>query len=440
MRLQIEKIVYGGAGLAHEDEGAEKGRAVFVPYTLPGEAVEAQVTTQASGYSEAALLRVIESSPERVAAGCPHFGECGGCQLQHGKYAGQLRIKRDILRETLERAGVADLPEIEVHAGEPWGYRNRIRLRVATIDGEVRLGYNRRGGEEFLPVSECPIAAPLLLRAATELLRLCKADKNVERWMLAAVEVELFANADESKLLVNLFVRKQASARFVDLCERLKAVVPQLSGAGVAILAKDSAQRSRRMERPTAGVSWGATGLQYRVAGLDYWVSRGGFFQVNRYLVDEMVRVVTEGRGGRLAWDLYAGVGLFSRVLMRSFGQVVAVEGSPTAAADLAQGLKGKGGRAVNSATADFLRDAVVQRERPELIVLDPPRAGAGSEVCELLARVKAPEIVYVSCDPVTLSRDLRWMVDSGYRLEQLHMMDMFPQTFHLEAVAVLRR
>jgi 23S rRNA (uracil1939-C5)-methyltransferase len=141
-----------------------------------------------------------------------------------------------------------------------------------------------------------------------------------------------------------------------------------------------------------------------------------------------------------MAWDLYAGVGLFSRALARGFDQVVAVEGAETAALDLSRALKGKGMRAVCASTADFLRDAVVQRERPELVVMDPPRAGVGAEVCALLARLKATELVYVSCDPVTLSRDLRAMVDSGYTLVELHMIDMFPQTFHIESVAVLKR
>jgi 23S rRNA (uracil1939-C5)-methyltransferase len=161
---------------------------------------------------------------------------------------------------------------------------------------------------------------------------------------------------------------------------------------------------------------------------------------VNRSLIDTMVRVVTAGRSGDLAWDLYAGVGLFSRVLAKSFARVVAVEGSETAAADLAQASKSTGIRAVCASTADFLREAVVQRERPQLVVMDPPRAGVGAEVCALLARLKAEEMVYVSCDPVTFSRDLRAMVDSGYTLVQLHLVDMFPQTFHLETVAVLRR
>ncbi len=156
--------------------------------------------------------------------------------------------------------------------------------------------------------------------------------------------------------------------------------------------------------------SWGADGLNYSAAGEDYWVSRGGFFQINRFLVDELVRLVTAGRRGAIAWDLYAGVGLFSRALAKAFQHVVAVE---TAASDLSRSFKGPGKRAVENTTVDFLRSAVVQRERPELIVMDPPRAGVGAEVCALLERISSPEIVYVSCDPVTLARDLKALVAS---------------------------
>ena len=440
MRLQIEKVVYGGVGLGRQGEGADAGKAVFVPFTLPGEEVEAVLSADKSSYAEASLMSVIEASPERVAAGCRHFGECGGCQLQHATYRAQVQMKTDILRETLERAGLRALPEIQLHTDEPWGYRNRIRLRVEAVEGAIRLGYNRRGGNDFLPIQECPIAAPLLWRAASEVLRLAESDAVAERWMRATVEVEFFSNADESKLQMTVFLRKALSAGFNDLCRLLKASVPELVGAGVSILAKESAQKKRRDERPAIGVRWGADGLLYSAAGMDYWVSRGGFFQVNRFLVDEMVQVVTEGRHGRLAWDLYAGVGLFSRALARGFERIVAVEGDETAAADLGRALKGDGMRAMRASTVDFLRDAVVQRERPELVVMDPPRAGVGAEVCALLGRLKTKEMVYVSCDPVTLSRDLKVMVDSGYRINELHLVDMFPQTFHLETVAMLRR
>jgi 23S rRNA (uracil1939-C5)-methyltransferase len=177
--------------------------------------------------------------------------------------------------------------------------------------------------------------------------------------------------------------------------------------------------------------------LNYPVADEGYWISRGGFFQVNRFLVDELVRIVTAGRQGTIAWDLYAGVGLFSRALARVFQQVVAVEAS---ANDLARSFKGPGKRAVETTTVEFLRSAVVQRERPDLIVIDPPRAGVGAEVCALLARISSPELVYVSCDPVTLARDLKLLAAAAYNIAEIHMVDMFPQTFHLETIMILRR
>ena len=150
-----------------------------------------------------------------------------------------------------------------------------------------------------------------------------------------------------------------------------------------------------------------------------------------------LFELVADGRHGSLAWDLFAGVGLFSRALARGFQQVVAVE---AAANDLANSFKGSGKHAVQATTVEFLRGAVVQRSRPDLIVMDPPRAGVGAEVCSLLARVSAPEIVYVSCDPVTLARDLKLLVGSGYKVVELNLVDMFPQTFHLETIAVLRK
>src|SRR6185312_15170832 len=161
MQLRIEKIVYGGAGLAHQNEGEGAGKAVFVPFTLPGELVDARRKESSGGFGDTELVQVLEASGDRVKPGCAHFGECGGCHYQHAKYETQLALKTEILRETLERAGLAELPEIQVHAGEPWGYRNRIRLRVAEVEGAWRVGYLRRGSNEFLPVTMCPIAAPV---------------------------------------------------------------------------------------------------------------------------------------------------------------------------------------------------------------------------------------------------------------------------------------
>lgn len=433
MRLQIEKPVYGGAGLAHQTEGEGAGRAVFVPFTMPGEIVEAELMGEGDGFGEAALTQVVEPSPDRVAPGCVHFGECGGCQYQHANYSAQVRIKAEILRETLQRAGLDSLPEIQVHSAAPWGYRNRTQLRVAVQDGILRAGYTRRGTNEFLAIQECPILAPLLWRVAAALVQLATENSTAGGWARDVREMELFTDADEQKLQMTLFVQKDRTS-FSGFCERIKELVPELAGVGLSLLSQGT---QRRRQKPRQLQSWGTDGLNYRAAEESYWVSRNGFFQVNRFLLDELVEVVTKGRKGRLAWDLYAGVGLFSRVLAREFQQVVAVE---AAGSDLAKSFKGMGRRAVELTTVEFLRGAVVQRDRPDLIVMDPPRAGVGAEVSALLSRVSAQEMVYVSCDPVTLARDLKPMVESGYRLVELHMVDLFPQTFHLETVVVLRK
>lgn len=433
MKLSIEKVVYGGAGLAHvEHMGAATRETVFVPFTLPGEVVEADVADTRGTLKDAALRQVIAASPDRVAPQCVHFGVCGGCQYQHASYEAQLQLKQNILQETLERAGLNSLPAIQMHAAQPWEYRNRIRLRVAMVDGELRVGYLRRGSTEFLPVQMCPIAVPLLWHAAETFLQRAG---SFPQWANATQEIEFFTTGDEQKLQMSLFVSSQPAKGFSELCEALREQLPQLAGAGVQIM--ETGGRRRKALRMQPGASWGATGLNYSVADDTYWVSRGSFFQVNRAIVAQLTELVCAGRSGRLAWDLYAGVGLFSRILARQFAEVVAVE---AAKGDLETNFRGTGRRAIAATTVEFLRQAVLERDRPDLIVMDPPRAGVGSEVCALLARLKAPELVYVSCDPATLGRDLRAMVDSGYKLNQLHLVDMFPQTFHQETVAVLRR
>jgi 23S rRNA (uracil1939-C5)-methyltransferase len=434
MKLQIEKAVYGGAGLAHQTEGDGAGKTVFVPFTLPGELVETRPIEQKDAFGEASLIEVLTASKDRVPPRCAHFGQCGGCHYQHAAYSAQVQIKVAILQETLERAELTALPPIQPHTGEPWAYRNRTRLRIEELQEALRVGYNRRGSNEFLAIHECPISAPLVWRAAETLLEAAIESSETTRLLRSAVEVEFFTTSDEQKLQMTLFVLK-AQPGFTALCRRLQELLPELTGADVALLPPAAPQRRARSPRRLA--NWGEDGLHYPAAGEDYWVSRGGFFQINRFLVDELVRLVTAGRRGAIAWDLYAGVGLFSRALAKAFQRVTAVE---PAANDLSRSFKGPGKRAVESTTVDFLRSAVVQRERPELIVMDPPRAGVGVEVCALLARISSPEIVYVSCDPVTLARDLKALLAAGYKLAEIHMVDMFPQTFHLETVVILRR
>ncbi len=431
MKVTIDRWIYGGAGAGRDAAGdAAAGAVLLVPFTMPKEVIEATVPAGSSPVRNGELVKILDASPERVAARCAHFGTCGGCQYQHATYETQVRLKLGILLKIFETAGLGAVPEPQVHTGAPWEYRNRIRLRVGMADGALRVGYNRRGSYEMLPIRECPIAASLLMRAAEAMLTVVAKTTELSAWTKQIVEVELFTDRDQSQLQMTFYLKAERRSELTAFCKQMTTIVPELVGAGVIVVGD-----SGRREQP--GARWGADGIKYHAAGREYWVSRGSFFQVNRSLVDELVRIVTAGRGGALAWDLYAGVGLFSRVLIETFAAVTGVE---TVVDDLRAVLKVSGGRAVGATVAAFLRDAVLQRERPDLIVMDPPRAGLGPDVCELLGRVKAREMVYVSCDPVTLARDLSTVVDSGYTINAVHMVDLFPQTFHMETIVVLNR
>ena len=435
-QLRIERVVYGGFGLARSS-AAESGSqtASLVPFTLPGELVEAIP----SGSSDVLqLLRVLESSSERVQPGCPHFGTCGGCHLQMASYPEQLRIKEAVLRESLTRAGVSDGFDVVKHAAEPWNYRNRIRLHVTRENDVLRLGYRERASNSILPISTCPIAAPILWRAAGMILNRASDDPDMRRWLESAAEVEFFCNADMSQLQTTLLctAAKPASAQgFQNAFSRLRQDLPELAGAGALRVHPRTGQVQQEL------ASWGAAGFNYEVAGERYWVARGAFFQVNRILLPRMVELVCADQRGRVAWDLFAGVGLFARILARGFAQVTAVEANPAAARELTSSLQRLGSqhRGIAAVIVDYLREAVLQREQPELIVLDPPRAGAGVEACQLIAQIAPPQIVYVSCDPATLGRDLA-ALQSSYAIESLHLVDLFPQTYHQEAVVKLRR
>ncbi len=424
--LQVEKAVYGGDGLARTPDGT----VVFVPFALPGERVQVS-----EGLSPS--LRILEASPQRVQPRCVHFGVCGGCQYQMASEAAQLTMKSSILQETLERAGLASLPEARVWASpHVWEYRNRIRLRVRTVDGALRLGYSRRGTNEFLPVTMCPIAAPVLWDAAQALLRAADVDRSAAAWLRATAEVEILCGPDQRDLQIHLLCPGKiplAQGSLDPLGQFLTKEGVPLRSMGASRLHVPS---GRAME---VLASWGADGLTYAVSEERFWLKRGSFFQVNRFLLPQMVALVCADRRGSLAWDLYAGVGLFARGLAKRFAAVTAVEANPVALAELQRGLQRSGDTAVQDTTLAFLRRAVVQRDRPELVVLDPPRAGAGEEACERIAQLRPAEIVYVSCDPTTLARDAAVLLRRGYSVAELHMIDLFPQTYHLETVMVLR-
>jgi 23S rRNA (uracil1939-C5)-methyltransferase len=418
--VEVEKPIYGGNFLARHD-----GKAIFVPLALPGEQARIRIAENTSGYSTAELTEIMTPAPERITPRCPHFGSCGGCNYQHTDYGTQLAFKQAILRETLERAGFSAPAEIAMLAADPWAYRNRIRV---AFDAAGSPGYRGRRSHSVIPIRECPIAAPLLVsaaKAAAETLARVPAN-------LRPPEVLLFCDPTESALLATFFTAEPAQLRLDSIAKALHDRIPALQGAELAT-------GGRPGHPPRTLAQWGATALTYPAAGFEYRVDHGAFFQVNRWLIDAFVANVVHGHSGNVAWDLFAGVGLFARQLTLQFDKVVAVESATASISALAANLSGTSGEAVPTSTLEFMRQNRTG-PRPDLIVVDPPRTGLGAEIAGLLIEVAAPHLTYVSCDPATLARDLRVLLAGGYTIASVTLADLFPQTFHLETVVHLLR
>jgi 23S rRNA (uracil1939-C5)-methyltransferase len=306
---------------------------------------------------------------------------------------------------------------------------------------EFKAGYFKMGSHELLAVEQCPISSPMINRGIAALWqsgRACKVPAGVD-------EVEFFANADDSQLLVEVSAGQQSRRAVLRAwAEEFRASMPEV--IGVVIFRAPETHQHTSEKLLTAG----ADHVMYRTAQAAYRVSAGSFFQTNLFLTDELVKIATEGQSGELALDLYAGVGLFSTALC-DVRHIFSVESSQTSTADLSYNLSSNG-EAVQATTEQYLsglekarragKGAVLPHPafRPDLVVVDPPRAGLGERVARMLVTLGAPRVVYVSCDPVTLARDLVVLLANGYRLEQLHLVDLFPQTFHLETVVHLAR
>jgi 23S rRNA (uracil1939-C5)-methyltransferase len=413
-----QKLVYGGEALGHH-----QGRAVLVPFALPGERLEVEEVRTAKGVAHARPLRVIAAARERIAPPCPYFGRCGGCQYQHLGYEHQSAWKRDILRETLRRIGKIFWDgEIRVHAAQAWNYRNQAQLKISRQPGgRVALGFFEAESHRLVSVDECLILSPRLNALLSEL--------RGESWsepLAECREIELLSDDRDERAMMTLHaeVAAEKAQALADHCSR--------NLTGVECVAVESHGQKRLAGQPA---------LDYAVGKFRYRVSPGSFFQASRFLLPEFVETVTQDVAGSLALDVYAGVGLFTLPLARRFAQVVGVEGNENTAADLKANARAhhvENIRAVGESAYDFLRRFA--QSEPDLVVLDPPRAGVSKPSLELLARLRPARVHYVSCHPPTLARDLAFLTGRGFTLNSIEMFDFFPQTFHIECLARLTR
>jgi len=400
MEIEIEKLVHGGLGLGRVD-----GRVVLAPYVLPGELVEVEPVRETKSLVRGKLVKRSRSSDDRIAPSCPVFEICGGCHYQHIPYEKQLDYKRQILLETLARMGKIQWEgAVELIAAEPWGYRNRTQLRLHKEGADATIGFLEGGSHDLVGIESCPINSPVLNRSLASLIEMSK-KKRFPRFLR---EIEFFTNETDVQINVMQTERPLAKMFFEKCSEAIKGFSP-------------------------------TNALDYPVGDWTYRVGSRSFFQVNRFLIERVTQVAVAGASGGTAMDLYSGVGLFTLPLAQAFKQVTAVDASSPSTRDLSFNLERAGldAQVINTPVADYL--AGIQ-EAPDFVVADPPRAGLGAPVTEHLLRLSPSQLVLVSCDPATLARDLAALTAGGYAIQSVSLLDLFPQTFHMETIVKLTR
>ncbi len=412
-----------------------RGKVAFVPYAAPGDRVEVEVVRERRRYVQTRLVRVIEPSPLRRPARCPHFGACGGCQWQHLPYPVQVRAKDRSFRGFV-RTRLGAEPTFRDPAPSPaeWGYRNRVAWKVRWFHGRANVGYFRAGSHRLVPLQACPVARPEL-EALLEPLAAFLQGFGPARGGLPQVDLQVDGEGRLWAVVHLLVPPSPADARQLAAFFRETGVRGALVQAG-----RKHTLRSLDGDPGPMVFPLEAQGERFRLA-----VTPGGFVQanleVNRILVEEVIRLEDLYRGGT-ALDLYAGAGNFTLPLARAASRVVAVEGYPPAARDAARNAERHAmdhvevlARPVERA----LEDLIGARLRPDFALLDPPREGARPAL-EALAALAPKHVLYISCSAPALVRDLRVLVRTGYRILWIRTADMFPQTAHLESITLLER
>jgi 23S rRNA (uracil1939-C5)-methyltransferase len=404
--LTLEKLVYGGdaMGRVSDPDSEMDGLAVFVPYCMPGETVRAQITEQKRGFARAKLLGVQTTSVDRIAPLCPHFQVCGGCHYQHMPYELQLQAKQEILRDQLERIGKLENPPVRptVPSDSPWNYRNHVQFHV-NKDG--RLGFQAPRAKRVIPIEECHLPEALIN----------------DTW--PRLDLESIPGLDRVAIRIGIeddimVVLESSDPAPIELEVDMAISVVYQGPRGELVLAGDDH-------------------ILIDVFGRLFRVSAGSFFQVNACMAEAMVQHSQDHlplRSWQTLVDAYCGVGLFSAFLAPHVGRLIGIEASPSACEDFAFNLDEFDHVELYEApVADVLPQL---NFHPDIILVDPPRAGLGHSTLDGILALEPEMIAYISCDPSTLARDARRLTAGGYRLNQVTPFDLFPQTYHIESIS----
>jgi 23S rRNA (uracil1939-C5)-methyltransferase len=430
--LRIDSLAYGGDAIAR----AEDGRCVFVTGGCPGDTVSAEIAEDHGNYLKARIIEVLEASPDRRKPPCPYFGECGGCQWQHVAHAVQVASKRQAVIDALTRIGGVDDPAVGevLVAGQAYGYRNRIELSVdVDARGGLVLGLAAMGSNRIVPIERC-LLVPEKVRAYPKALQ--GALRYLSRGTgLGLNRVAVRAASGTSDIEVDLWATPGPFPRAAAL-KTLSSAVRFETLTRVLVRGEVKSRDISNVE-----VLAGKGYLRERLGGFELKVSAPSFFQVNTKVAEAMTAlVVAEAAvdGSDVVFDVYAGVGTFTLPLAAVAGEVIALESYGPAVRDLRRNLE-EAADEVDVAPGDAVR-VLPGLGSADVVVVDPPRSGLADGISEALADTGARRIVYVSCDPATLARDVKRLRSSGFSLVRATPVDLFPQTFHVETVAVLDR
>jgi 23S rRNA (uracil1939-C5)-methyltransferase len=402
--ITLTTLTYGGDAMGR----LEDGRAVFVPFGLPGERVRVRLTEEKRSFARAELVDVLEASPQRITPRCIHFGLCGGCHYQNLPYEEQGRAKKEILRDQLVRIGRVENPPVQdmVESPSAWNYRNHVQFHL-TEGG--RLGYMTAGVPKVFAISECHLPEGSINSFWPQLE--FEPGMELER-------VSLRSGMEEELMLV---------------LESKSPEPPELEiEAGISV--------THIFEENTVVIA-GNDHMVIRVLDRDFKVSAASFFQVNTAMAGKMVEHILASLPVSLSTtllDVYCGVGLFSAFLAAKCGRVIGIESSSSACEDFAVNLD----EFENVELYEGLAEDVIPHldVKQDVVLVDPPRAGLEKQVVDGLLRLSPKAIAYVSCDPSTLARDAARLLNGGYRLKQVTPFDLFPQTFHIESISIFER
>jgi len=421
VRVSIESVAFKGYGVARVD-----GKVVFIPYTLAGDEGWIEITGEKKRYSTARLIQVLKPSPGRVPPPCPYFGTCGGCQWQHIRYSTQVEQKKEILTETLKRLGrLKEIPSVRVAPSpKPYDYRVRVQLKVR---GET-MGYYQERSHRIIDVEHCPISDPLVNQIIQTLRHQPAVLPHME-------EVEINVSPEEGKGVL-LFHPHPHAPGTEHLIQDLLRGQPALKG--IAITYKDG---HNLIGDPTLNFILPLSHKREK-RELELRISPGSFFQVNpeqnQTLVQTVLQLSEVTQEDRVL-DLYAGAGNLTLSLAMEGGEVLGVEENRMAFQDAQFNAERNGIKNchfIHGRVEDVLSDG--KRKSPDLIVLDPPRTGCRT-ILDQVVRLKPKKIIYASCEPTTFARDLLLYSERGYSLQLLDLIDMFPQTYHMEVVGLLQ-